>query len=117
MALYTRGAAARNQQAKSEARKSRAKAGKPPESPRNDNRDPLRFKLMVNRQGVCSLTANSHTLGQIEHHIETYSNAKVTAHQLHMDAGSRVLEVVVDRPELLDKFTLDRIAALGSQLK
>ena len=117
MAIYRKGAAAKNQQAKSKARVSRAKAGKPPGPPYNDNRNPLRFKLMVNRQGLCSLTANSHTLGQIEHHIETYSNAKVTAHQLHMDAGSRVLEVVVDCPELLDKFTLDRIAALGSQLK
>lgn len=114
MAIYRKDAGAKNQLAKSKARVSRAKAGKPAV---NDNRNPLRFKLMVNRQGLCSLTANSHTLGQIEHHIETYSNAKVTAHQLHMDAGSRVLEVVVDCPELLDKFTLDRIAALGSQLK
>ena len=114
MAIYRKGAAAKNQQAKSKARVSRAKAGKPP---RNDNRKPLLFKLVVHRQGLCSLTANSHTLGQIEHQIETFSDAKVTSHQLHMDAGQRVLEVVVDRPELLDTFTLDRVAALGSQLK
>jgi len=114
MALYTRGAAARKQQATSEARKSRAKAGRPPQ---NDNRNPLRFKLVVHRQGLCSLTANYHTLEQIEHQIETFSDARVTSHQLHMDAGQRVLEVVVDRPELLDTFVLDRISVLGSQLK
>ena len=77
----------------------------------------LRFKLVVHRQGLCSLTANYHTLEQIEHQIETFSDARVTSHQLHMDAGQRVLEVVVDRPELLDTFVLDRISVLGSQLK
>ena len=117
MALYTRGAAARKQLATSEARKSRAKSGKPPGPPRNDNRNPLRWRLVIHREGLCSLSANRHTLEQIEHQIKTFSKAKVIKYQLDMDAGCRDLEVVVDRPELLDKFVLDRIAVLGSQIK
>ena len=113
MAPYLRGAYARNQQANQKAVRG-AKAGEPPY---NDNRTPLRFKLVIHREGLCSLTANRHTLKQIEHQIETYSDAKVETHLLHMDAGCRELEVVVDRPELLDAFTLRRVAALGSQLK
>ena len=113
MGVPMRGAAANNQQAKSMARVSKAKAAAAGSA--NRARHIQRFKLLVNQEPICSLTANAHTVSQMQHQIDTFSDAKVTFIGIRFDAGGNELELVTDR--VVDDFVKDRLKVLGTQLK
>ena len=106
------GAGARKHQLSATApRASKAKPG----VPGNDNSDPFKWKLLIDREGLCSLTANGPTLHYITNQIETYSNATVTAIRLIKDGSGRYIKMVVDGD--VDEFVHERIKALAGQLK
>ena len=111
MAPYLRGAYARNQQANQKAERG-AKAG---QLPRNDNRQAIRFKLVVNRSAICALSANGKTLELMQHQIDRFSNANVTFIGWRKDAGGAAIELVTDRD--LEPMVLQYLTDLGVQLK
>ena len=110
MAPYFRGAGARKHQlTQSAPHKSKAKPGRPA------NDLALPFKLLIDREGLCALSANSKTLELIDHQVETYTGKHVDSFRVRKDASGRYIDVVLQQPA--DAFLLDRIAALGTQLK
>ncbi len=109
------GAARKLQLSASRPRPQKAKRGGPPAPPRNDNRDPFRWKLMIKRRGICSLSANGQTLGHIQHQINTFSKAHVSAIRMITDASGGWIKMDVEGD--VDEFVLERIAALGTQIK
>ena len=110
MARYTRGAGARKHQLTQTApRMSKAKPGRPA----NDMAYP--FKLLIDREGLCALSANSKTLKLIDHQVETYTGRHVDSFRVRKDASGSYIDVVLQQPA--DDFLKDRIAALGTQLK
>lgn len=111
MAPYLRGAYARNQQANQKSGRG-AKAGQPP---RNDNGNVMKFKLLVNRSAIAALTANGGTLDLMQHQIDQFSKAKVTFIHVRKDASGSEIELVTDRD--LEDFVVERLAALGTQIK
>ncbi len=113
MGVPMRGRAARNQQAKSMARVSKAKTDAAKATKRA--RHSIFFDLMVNRKGVCSLRYNKHTLMQMQHQIKEFSNAEVQYIKVRMDGGESAIELVTDVP--VENFVVDRLRVLGSQLK
>jgi len=104
------GAARKLQLSANSKRASKAKPGKPG----NDN-DPFAWKLLINREGLCSLSANGQMLGHIQHQIETFSKAHVLAIRLITDGSGRWIKMDVDGD--VDGFVLERISALGTQIK
>ena len=111
MGSYLRGAYARNQQANQKSGRG-AKAGQPP---RNDNGNVMKFKLLVNRSAIAALSANGTTLGLMQHQIDQYSKAKVTFIHVRKDANGSEIELVTDHD--LEDFVVERLAALGTQIK
>ena len=111
MAPYLRGAYARNQQANQKAERG-AKAGQPP---RNDNGNVMKFKLIVNRSAIAALTANGGTLDLMQHQIDQFSKANVTFIHVRKDAAGAEIELVTDLD--LEDFVVERLAALGTQIK
>ena len=115
MSLYTRGAGARKHQLTKGAQlPGKSKAGVQP-APRNDNRREIRFKLTHQRKGLASLTANGKTLAQMHHWIKDFSKADLTFIHVRMDGAGSEIELVTNRD--LEPFVLERLEALGTQLK
>lgn len=115
MSRYTMGAGARKHQLSATApRGSKAKAGVHPQ-PGNDNRRAIFFKLLVNREAICSLTANAKTLELMQHQINEFSKATVTYLGWRIDANAPELELRTDLD--VEPFVLERLEVLGQQLK
>ena len=112
MGVPMRGAAARNQQAKSRhGCHGRRLEGRP----QNDNRNIPALQVARKSGADVPLTANA-TREQIEHQIETFSDARVTSSASAWMLVEMFWKSVTDR-ELLDDFVKDRLKVLGSQLK
>ena len=108
MGSYLRGAYANNQQAKSMARVSKAKAG---ELPATAMARHIRFKLLVNRSAIAALTANAHAGAMMQHQIDQFSNADVTFIGIRFDTGGNEIELVTDHD--LDDFVVERLQPLA----
>ena len=73
------------------------------------------FKLLVNRSAIAALTANGSTLDMMQHQIDQFSKADVTFIHVRKDAAGAEIELVTNRD--LEDFVVERLAALGTQIK